>query len=319
MKKYAIGLDIGGTDLKIGLVSDSGTIISNIEAPTDGNKPAKIILENIRNGIERLLAASRVSMDQIWGIGAGTPGLVDDKGCVIAGSPNMKHWAGTDLGGFLRKTFKTDVVAENDVTSLAMGEALFGNGKPFRHFISLAFGTGLGGGIIIDRKIYRGKNGYAAEIGHIRVNDSPEAPYCNCGIRGCLETYASATGIGRMLREGIKDFPSTHLSADSTPRHVYELAGKRDRLALKIVKEVGYRLGIGMGILVNTFDPEAVILGGGIARAGRIFTDAFMPVYLKSVLDFYHTHKVKFLPAKLGKEGGIVGTASLIFQRHGKI
>ncbi len=312
MKKYAIGLDIGGTAIKAGLVDRKGHMVASDSVPTGAHLSRKIILDNASTAIKGLLKKNKLSTSDIFGIGAGTPGLPDKNGVIVSGASNIRDWAGTPLGPFLRKTFHTDAVVENDVTALALGESCFGNGKPFRNILVLAFGTGLGGGIIIDKKIYRGHSGYAAEIGHLFVNGEKDAPFCTCGARGCLETYASTVGIKRMLKEnhGTK----TRLTIESMPRDVYDAAKDGDKFALQIVNEVGYRLGVGMATLVHLFDPEAIILGGGIANAGKIFFDSFKKSYEDRILEHYRKNKVKFLPTKLGSEGGIVGTAALILQ-----
>lgn len=313
MKKYLLGLDIGGIGIKCGLVSIEGELISFVEEPTEANKGRKQILKNIKKAIDSLLEKNKITTKNIIGIGVGTPGLPDEKGTIIHGAANLKQWKGTKLGEFLKKEFSLPVRIENDVTALASGEHRFGNGKKYKNFISLAFGTGLGGGIIIDNKVYRGKHGYAAEFGHIKVNSEPTAPYCTCGKRGCLETYASTVGIKRMIRENRKKF-KTKLDLNSMPKDVYALAKEKDKLALLIVKEVGYRLGLGMATLVNIFDPEAIILGGGIIKAGPIFLKSFEYTLYDHILPFYNKHKPKILKTKLSKEAGIVGSASLILQ-----
>jgi glucokinase len=313
MKQYAVGLDIGGTDLKLGIVSGSGTIVRNIERPTGSGR--KTILGNIKNAVDELVKGSGVGWDRIHGIGCGTPGLADAKGNVVTGAMNIKGWNGTPLGPFLRRTFKTNVTVDNDVTALASGEAMFGSARGMTNVLFLAFGTGLGGGIIMNGQVYRGKSGYAAEIGHMKVAVGPAAGACTCGGRGCLEAYASRVGLERMIREHAGKFKATKITPSSTVKQVYDLAeyGK-DRFGLFLVKEIGDHLGVGLASLVHLFDPEAIVLGGGFVKSGKFFTDSFMPAYLKEVMPWYRTHKVRFLTSKFGKEGGIVGTASLVLR-----
>jgi len=315
MNKYAVGLDIGGTDLKLGIVSLKGKIVHHLERPTGSGRQA--ILKNIRGAIQDLVKQAGCGWNEIFGIGAGTPGLADAKGKIVTGAANIKGWNGTGLGAFLARTFKTEVSVDNDVTALAMGESLFGSGKGMKNFISLAFGTGLGGGIITNGQLYRGKWGYAGEIGHMIVNCEKDAPLCTCGNRGCLETYASRVGIERLVRKHLKDFPKTKLTASASAKDVYDSAEfEGDKLGLFIVGEIGYRLGIALATLVNIFDPEAFVMGGGIAKSWKILNESFLPSYEERVLAFYRTRKVKFLRPELGKQGGIVGTASLILRGH---
>ena len=313
MDKLLIGLDIGGTAIKCGLVTQEGELLSFIEQPTESEQGRKQILKNIYIAITALLKKNNITLKKIYGIGVGTPGLPDEQGKIVHGAANLNQWHGTKLGDFLKTEFHLPVRIENDVTALASGESFFGNGKNYNNFICLAFGTGLGGGIIINNRIYRGKYGYAGEFGHVKVNSEPDAPYCTCGKRGCLETYASTVGIRRLIKENIKKY-KTKLTLKSMPKEVYALAEK-DSLAKYIVKEVGYRLGLGLATLVNIFDPEAIILGGGIPKAGKIFFNSFQKTLYDHVLPFYNTHKIKILKTKLSKQAGIVGAASLLLQK----
>jgi glucokinase len=314
MSQCAIGLDIGGTEIKAGLVDTAGKIVLSDSQKTGADRSREEVFGNIKAVVTRLLENKRLNKHKILGIGAGTPGLPDKNGKILSGAYNIKGWNGAPLGDFLRKTFSMDVVVENDVTALALGESCFGNGKPYSNIVVLAFGTGLGGGIIINKNVYRGHSGYAAEIGHMIVNGEKDAPFCTCGTRGCLETYASTVGIRRMLKE--RTDSSSKLNAESMPKEVYALAKKGDKLARQIVDEVGYRLGIGLASLVHLFDPDAVILGGGIANAGSIFFSSFKKTYESHILPHYRKNKVPFLPTRLGHEGGIVGSAALILHNN---
>lgn len=314
MSKLAIGLDIGGTDIKAGLVDVHGKILLSDSQKTGADLSREAVFGNIKTVVTRLLEHRNLNKHEILGIGVGTPGLPDKNGKILSGASNIKGWNGAPLGDFLRKTFSMDVIVENDVTALALGESCFGNGKSFSNIVVLAFGTGLGGGIIVNRDVYRGHSGYAAEIGHMIVNGEKDAPFCTCGARGCLETYASTVGIRRILKEW-KD-PGSKLNVDSMPKDVYALAKKGDKLAKRIVDEVGYRLGIGLASLVHLFDPDAIILGGGIANAGTIFFSSFKKTYESHILAHYRKNKVPFLPTRLGREGGIVGTAAAILHKN---
>lgn len=313
---FAVGVDIGGTAIKAGLVSTEGRLVRSLSAPTEGGRRG--VLTAVFRLVEELLdgPGGEVGRAKVVGIGADSPGLVDDAGRVVTGASNIPGWNGTALGAELRRRFRLPVRVENDVTALVLGESLFGNGRPYRFLLGLAFGTGLGGGIVIDHKVYRGRTGYAAEFGHMVVDTSPQAAVCTCGSRGCWEAYASRVGIQRMLREVLPGHPGSCLRPEATPKEVYEAARRGDRAAKAVVAAVGEKVGAGIASLVNIFDPDAVMVGGGIAEAGKIFFDAFLPAYRRWVLPYHRRRGVRFIRPKFGAEGGVVGAASLILQEH---
>lgn len=313
-KKLVMGVDIGGTDLKLGLVNEQGRIVHSLSRPTEADQGKTRVLKNIITAGHVLLKEAGCKKSGLLGVGAGTPGLVNQKGTVTIGAANIKGWNGVPLGKELNRAFGVRSCVENDVTALTEGEILFGSGRGFSNAIVLAFGTGLGGGIVINNEVYRGKAGYAGEIGHMKVDGRKDAPKCTCGKRGCLEIFSSAIGLKRILKKHRKDYSRTSLSLKSTPKDIFVALKNKDPFAGFLVGQFGYWLGIGLSSLVVLFDPEIVILGGGISRAGKPLFDSFKPSYEASVLPYYLKNKVRFLPAKFGSEGGIVGTASLILK-----
>ncbi len=316
-KHYAIGVDVGGTNIKFALIDSQGKIFDYYEISTDSHMGREKIVQNIITGIKYILNNNK--RIKISGIGVGTPGLVDDKGKVVTGAANLKGWNGTEIGKILRNELKMKTVVDNDVTALALGEVLFGVGKGYNNAICLAFGTGLGGGIIIDKKVYRGKFGYAGEFGHIVVN--PDGPLCSCGNRGCLETYASTVGLKRLAKEHLNKNDNSLLlkmangnSKNITPEIIFEAYKQNDKIAEKILNEMGYYLGIGIGSLVNIFDPDIIILAGGISNAGKTLTDLIYKYLYNHTLAFFK-NRVKLKISKLKHKSGVIGSASLVFER----
>lgn len=309
MIKHTIGIDLGGTNIKAALVSEKGEIIKVIAQPTEAQSGAVKVIENIKKVIADIIRYAERGFI-IIGIGVGTPGFVNDYGVIIGGANNIPGWNGTDIKTLLEKEFGLMTKIENDVTALTLGEALFGSGSGYKNIICLALGTGLGGGIIIDGKLYRGSQGCAGEFGHIVVQ--PDGFDCTCGRKGCLEAYASAIGIDNIANQMMKKNESIKIK-DTRPITIYSLAKQGNRIAKKIVQEVGNYLGIGIGSLVNIFDPDVVIIGGGISKSGKILFDSIYPSLYKHCLKFYEG-KIKLLPTKFQDYSGVVGAASLILK-----
>jgi len=313
----ALGIDIGGTNIKFVIINNSGEIIDFLEIESKAEVGRKFILGNIITGIEKILSKNKKI--KIEGVGVGTPGLVNEEGKVVTGASNLKGWNGTPIKKILEKKLNIPVYVDNDVTALALGEAYFGAGRGYKNVICLALGTGLGGGIIIDKKIYRGRFGYAGEFGHIVVN--PNGPRCTCGKIGCLETYASSWGLKRMA---IKFFENNKDSLiyksvknnlnEITPKIIFDAYSKNDKIAIEILNIMGNYLGMGIGILVNIFDPDVIIIAGGIAKAGKVLIDLIYKYIYKYTLNFFEG-KVKLKISKFKNKAGAIGSASLFFER----
>lgn len=283
------------------LVNQSGQIkrkktVSFTKAP-DGKQGILLIKRLVKS----------INCKSIAGIGLAVPGCVDtDKGIVLADSPNLIGWRGINIKKPLEKEFKVSVVMDNDANLAAWGEKCWGAGKKVRNLICLTLGTGVGGGIIIDNKIYRGSHFYAAEIGHMMVK--AEGPVCSCTRRGHLEALVSATAIVRDYKKLKIQFNIKNISA----KDVFNAARKGDNIARHVVSEAARYLGLGVASLINVFDPEMVVIGGGVANAGDIL---FRPLR-KAVQDGVMRHafrKPKVLPAKLGENAGLLGAAALVF------
>lgn len=316
MKKYALGIDIGGTNIKYIIIDNSGKEIDHYSNKTESDKGRKRILKNTIEGAKYLLKKNKNI--KIQGIGVGSPGLISKDGKVITGAANIKGWNGTDIKGNLEKEIKLPIFVDNDVTLLALGEAYFGAGKNKDRVLCAAFGTGLGGGIVINKHIYRGKYGYAGEFGHVVLN--PKGPKCTCGNRGCFEAYTSAVGLKQLAKKYISKNKKTKILKyagtvkNITPIHIFNAYKENDAVAKKIINEMSYYSGMGLGLLVNIFDPDIIIIAGGISRQGKPLLD----VMYKYLYDFtlpYYRDKVNIKLSKFKHKSGVIGTASLVFEK----
>lgn len=317
--KYAIGVDLGGTNIVTILVSEKGKIIARDKRITEGWKGKDHVIKRMAEGISAVLESGRISKNQIVGIGIGTPGLVDlDKG-VVYEAPNIPGWNNVPLTSIYQKKFCIPVFLENDANSAALGEWWIGAGKGTKNLICLTLGTGIGGGIIIDGRVYHGAQGYAGELGHIGL--SFDGPRCGCGNIGCMEAYASALGIIRRTKEELKKYKKSLIwkliGGDInkvTPAIITQAARKGDKLAIKIWKDTGYYLGSGIASYANIFNPEMVVLTGGMTGAGNLL---FKPMW-QTVRKRAFKGPVKNLKIVTGKtpdDAGAVGAAKTAFQR----
>ncbi len=320
MKRYAVGADLGGTNIKFVIIDETGKVIDYYESTSQADKGRKVILHNLISGIKYLLNKNKKL--NIVGIGVGTPGLVNAAGKVVTGAGNLTGWNGTRIRFAIQKVINLPIFVDNDVTALALGEAIFGAGKGYNNVICVALGTGLGGGIIINQKIYRGKYRYAAEFGHIVVN--PKGAPCSCGKNGCLETYASAWGLKRLAKQQLKNnknslilkFAQNNLE-NITPKIIFDAYLKGDKIADRILNEMGYYLGLGLSILVNIFDPDVIIIAGGISRAGKPLLELIYKYIYQHSLPFYEG-KIKIKLSKFKHKAGAIGSASLVFENLGR-
>lgn len=310
MKKYCFGIDVGGTTVKCGLFTTEGEVLDKWEVKTRTENNGVYILPDIAASIKEKIAEKGIA-DEVEGIGIGVPGPVDDKG-VIHSAVNL-HWEG-DIE--IEKEFSEmtgyPVKAGNDANVAALGELWKGGGVGYQSLIMVTLGTGVGGGIVINEKVIAGSNGAGGEIGHAHV--APEiTERCNCGGSGCLEQVASATGIARLARMELeatdeptllRDYPS--ISAKS----VFDAVKQNDAVAIRIAKRFGDYLGRALSIFCVVSDPQAIVIGGGVSKAGPILLDYVREPYQKYA--FHACKNVDFVLATLGNDAGIFGAAKLV-------
>lgn len=310
MEQYCFGVDIGGTGIKAGLFSSEGELLDKWVVPTVRTDKGKDVLKDAANLIDSKIKEKGLTKAQIIGIGVGIPGPVKDNGDVLE-LPNL------GLGYFnieeeMSEMTGLKVKAGNDANVAALGEQWKGSGKGFNNMVLVTLGTGVGGGVIHNGRIVAGSGGAGGEIGHLPVGINEEET-CGCGKRGCLEQYASATGIVRLAKKALKQSSkeSELRSLDSlSARDVFDMAKKGDDLALEVVDQACSYLGLALAHVAQVVDPEAFVLGGGVSKAGQILVDYTMKHYVPNVMNALKDRK--FLIASLGNDAGIYGCARLV-------
>ncbi len=312
--KYSIGVDLGGTTVKSGLVSSDGKIHEQFTLPSLGNEGPKVVIGQIKKAIHEVLQC--VDGKSIEGIGVGAPGVVVKKGGIVKNPPNLSGWNEIPLGDELHKVFRMNVEVENDANAAAIAEAKFGAGKKYPDFLFVIWGTGVGGGIISDGKIYRGPFGGAGEIGHISINYN--GAKCNCGAKGCVEAYIGQKHLSRRTAKILKNHPRSKILqlvggdlSKIEPLHISLAADAGDKIARGILVEAGTFLGVAVGAVMNTLDFRVSIIGGGISAAGKYVFDAITESAKVHVLKPLRKD-IMVIPAVLGNSAGILGAAGLL-------
>lgn len=315
-KKYAVGVDLGGTSIKVGIVSKEGKIVAKTAVETLADLGPKTVVAQIKKGINNIYKEYR---KEIEGIGIGSPGIVSIEKGTVEHPPNLNNWKKVPLGDLIEDEFKVKVTVENDANAAAIGELIFGAGRRLNDFIMVTLGTGVGGGIIIDRKIYRGEIGAAGELGHLSIEF--DGPQCNCGNRGCVETYVGNSYlVDRVVKEieGKKDSKIFELLNNNldylTPKIIHDAALAGDEFAKKVIIDTGRYLGYGLSSVINVLDISRVIVGGGVAGFGQLLFDSIGNTIKERTLKSLQG-RVKILPARLKNEAGIKGASSLVFYR----
>jgi len=318
--KYAIGIDLGGTSIKLGIVTNSGKLIKKIQTRTEADKGPKTVLANIKYGIRDLISTTSDKIVKIDGIGIGCPGVVTPGRGIVENPPNLPGWGRVNVGKIIHNEFRKRVYVDNDANAAAIGELMFGSGKNYRSFIMITLGTGVGGGIVMNKKIYHGDFGAAGEIGHISIDYN--GPKCNCGSYGCIEAYAG----NLYLRERVRNELKKHLESKIwklinndlskvSPRNIQLAAEMGDRYAQGVIEELGVRLGSAFASLCNVLDISVFIMGGGIAGFGNPLFDSIRHTISKRVMAPIRP-RVRVLPAKLKNDAGVKGASALVFHHR---
>jgi len=312
-KPFLIGIDLGGTNLKTALLDLDGRILEKIVVDTGESKD--IVLKQIVNTIKNIINKTGKKESEITGIGIGTPGLVDSEKGIVRGLTNIKGFENVHMKEYVESALDIPAFIDNDVNIMAYGELKCGAGRNARNIVCLTLGTGVGGGIIIDGKIYRGSSLSAGEIGHIPVN--VDGPKCICSGRACLESYIGRDRIikrtiGKLTQKKESIIPKL-VAGDLekiTPKIVYEAAEKGDMLAIEIWRETAQYLATALTGIINFLDPEVIVIGGGIANAGKYLFEPLRDMIKKRVFPSL-AEKIKIVRAQLGEEAGIIGSAML--------
>ena len=306
--KYAFGVDLGGTTVKIAFFDREGTLLSKWEIPTRTENGGAQILPDIAESVKAYIADHKIPREDLVGIGIGVPGPVDDRG-VVNGCVNL-GWGLTDVAGVLGQLTGLPVRAGNDATVAALGESWKGSGG--QNMIFATLGTGVGGGIILDGRPVHGRHGAGGEIGHITIN-TQETEACNCGKFGCVEQYCSATGVVRLAKRFLAgcDMPSSlRATEDFACKDVFDAAKAGDKAAEAILDQVYDYMGLFLANLCCTVDPDVVVLGGGVSKAGAPLLEGVERSFRKYA--FHGGFNIRFELATLSNDAGAYGACKLI-------
>lgn len=309
--KYCFGVDIGGTTVKMGLFEAEGAIVDKWEITTDISDEGSAILPNVAASVAKKIEEHQIDKKDIIGIGVGVPAPVTSDG-VVNGSANL-GWKYKEVKRELEELSGLKAVIGNDANVAALGEMWKGGGAGEKNMIMVTLGTGVGGGIIIDGKILVGATGAGGEIGHICVNYD-ETDHCGCGNCGCLEQYASATGIVKLAKKKLgQEMRATILNKeDVTAKDVFDAVKAGDEVADEIAVEFGKYLGYGLASLAAVCNPSVFVIGGGVSKAGEVLIPYIQKPYLERA--FFADKQVKFVLAELGNDAGICGAAKLVME-----
>lgn len=314
MKKYRVGVDVGGTNVKIALVDKTGSIIYSNTTPTRAEMGYEYTISNIKQAIKDLMKETKTDKNSIEGIGFGFPGQIDCAEGIVRVLPNIPGWINVPVAKIMEKEFGIPTKVDNDVRCAALGELAFGAGKGCQNLICITVGTGIGSGLIINGKLVRGADNAAGEIGHIKLQ-MHDGPICGCGDAGCLEAFASGPSIVALAQEYILGGKSTKYrelaNPEITPYIVAEAAKQGDKVALKIFERMGEYIGIGLASVVNLLNPEKIVIGGGVADAGEILFTPLIKTLQKRAMPI-QAKSVSVVPAQLGNAAGVIGASLLI-------
>lgn len=310
MKKYCIGVDVGGTSVKLGLFYHNGTVLKKWEIPTRKDNNGANIIPDIAASIRSELVNEQIPLTQVSGAGMGVPGPTMSNGyvsrCVNLG------WVDCNPAQELSNLLGIPVKAGNDANVAALGEAWKGGAEGYEDVVMMTLGTGVGGGVIMNGKIVAGNRGLGGELGHITVNcDEPD--YCNCGNKGCLEQYASATGVVKIAKRLLAERYSESAIRNVEPlsaKKVFDAAKQKDGIAMEAVETLGNYLGMAMSIVTLTIDPDVFVIGGGVSNAGKILIDTIEHYYKKYLT--ISEKRAKIVLASLGNDAGIYGAARMV-------
>ena len=313
MKEYAFGIDLGGTTAKIGLFTTSGALLEKWEVATDTSNAGEHILENLAAAILGKMNEQGIQPEQVEGVGIGVPGPVLDSSIVPIVCANLGGWGERNVSAQLSGLLNgLKVLVGNDANVAALGEIWMGAAKGAKNAVMVTLGTGVGGGVVVNGKVIDGVHGAGGEIGHITV-DRHETATCGCGKHGCLEQYSSATGVVRCMKKLLDENPDTPCVLRGTEfaaKDVFDAARNGDALAAREVDEMTDTLGMALANIASTVDPEAFLVGGGVARAGDVL---FAPLNKHfQEYAFKSCREIPIKQASLGNDAGIYGAVRLI-------
>ena len=312
---YKLGIDLGGTNIVAGVVDENYKIIGTGSVKTNSPRPAEEIIDDMAKTVFMAIEDAGVSIDDIDTMGIGTPGSVDPENGIVVYSNNLR-FDNVELARMMKERVGKDFYIENDANAAAYGEFIAGSGKGTKNFIAITLGTGVGGGIIIDGKIYSGFNHAGGELGHTVI--SVDGEYCTCGRNGCWEAYASATALIRQTKQAMLRYPDSvmwKMCGDNINKvsgiTAFNAMRDGDEAGKMVVDKYIEYIAVGIANIINTFQPEILCIGGGISKEGKTLTDPINAYVLGD--DYARSAKERTLikVADLGNDAGIIGAAYL--------
>ncbi|TET16916.1 MAG: ROK family protein [Dehalococcoidia bacterium] len=314
-----LAIDLGGTKIIAAIISNQGQVMAREQCLTLADEGPQSVINRILSAIDHLLSLSRIDSSQLNSISIAAAGAINFEKGLVTSSPNLPGWYNIPLRDVVKEKYRVNTFLINDASAAALGEHHFGAGKGINNFIYLTLGTGIGGGIIINGKLYSGPCGSAGEIGHMTIDVN--GPRCSCGNIGCLETLASGTAVAREAVRRIRQGEVSSLTEivegeieSITAEKVGAAAQDGDSLALEVILKAANYLGVGMVNLVNIFNPEMIIVGGGVAKMGDLLLDPAKQVVRERAFQL-PAQAVSIVPAQLGDDAGVLGAAAFAFQQ----
>lgn len=308
-----VGIDLGGTSIKGGLVDVNGKILRRTSLPTEAHKDKETVFGNIKKVISELIT------DECIGIGMGSPGCINTQtGQIVGNIQNIPALNGFPMGERLNQEFGLPAFVDNDATNAVKGEFLFGAGRGYRNILCITLGTGIGGGLILNGKVFHGTNDFAGEVGHMIL--VPSGKTCNCGNNGCFEMYSSATAMIKRAEDYMnKKVPSSLLdykTTEVTAKLISDLAQDGDVVCQDILWEAAHYIGLALGNISNLLNLDCIIIGGGVAAAGDILFKHVEMFTQKYSIPFIY-EQLTIVPAQLGNDAGIYGSAAMVLLEGG--
>lgn len=313
MKKYVFGVDVGGTTVKMGLFDRNANVLDKWEIKSVTANGGERILPDIAESIQNKMKEMDIETDEVAGIGIGVPGPVDAQGTVYK-TANLGWDTVFNIPEAFQEYLQLPVMAGNDANVAALGEMWQGGGKGYKDLVVVTLGTGVGGGIICNGQMVTGANGAAGEIGHIHVEDN-ETEECGCHNIGCLEQYASATGIARLARKRLEEDTADSVlrGREISAKSVFDAVKFGDAVAIQIAERFGEYLGKGLAAIAGVVNPQIFVIGGGVSKAGEVLFEYIRPYYIQYA--FRGCRDAEFALATLGNDAGIFGAAKLILDK----
>jgi len=304
VKKYIIGIDLGGTNLKCALLNSSLKIKAKNSFNTKSFDNRHKLIDGLKNSINSFISSQGLAKKSVLGVGVGLPGLIDTFKGIVHFLPNIAGWKEVSLKKILEQKIKLPVFIDNDARLMALAEHRFGLASNFKNVLCLTLGTGVGGGLIINNSLYRGSDNAAGEFGHIAINEN--GPLCGCGSRACIEAYI---GNSRIIKKAYKLF-----GFGVSLEKISDMVLHKNSKAIKFWEEVGEKLGIALSGIVNLLNLDAVVIGGGVANAGGALFDSIRQTIDKRAMSV-QAKRVKIFKAKLGVDAGLIGAGCLVKER----